>query len=94
MRVKLNYIIDVAMALAFMIVFVTGIIKLPALYGFWGVNHRYMLTAATTIIHDQAGLVLGCLIILHITLHIKWYWNVTKSFLRKGGKKDAGKKSD
>ena len=94
MGVKLNYIIDMAMAAAFITVFVTGIIKLPALYSFWGVNHRYMLTATTTVIHDQAGLALGLLIIIHIILHARWYWNVTRSFLSRGGKKDAGDKSD
>lgn len=94
MGVKLNYVIDVAMVFAFLTSFVTGIIKLPALYSFWGVNHRYMLTATTTVIHDQAGLAFGCLAMLHLLLHIKWYVAVTRSFLNKGGKKHAGDKPD
>ncbi len=73
-RPKLNYFVDIGMAIAFAIVAVTGILKLPAL---GGKTRDYML------LHDWAGVVLAAFVLLHLILHWNWIICMTKGFFNK-----------
>ena len=73
-RPKLNYFVDIGMAISFVIVAVTGILKLPAL---GGRTRDYML------LHDWAGVVLAVFVLLHLILHWNWIICMTKGFFNK-----------
>ena len=70
---KLNYLVDIGMALSFVIVAVTGILKLPAL----GRAREY------TLLHDWAGIALAVFVLLHLILHWNWIKCMTKSCILK-----------
>ncbi|MBW2974022.1 DUF4405 domain-containing protein [Candidatus Woesearchaeota archaeon] len=73
-KAKLNYLVDIGLAVSFCIVVVTGILKLPAL----GKRTReYML------LHDWAGIALAVFVLLHLILHWNWIVYMTKSFFKK-----------
>ena len=72
-KTKLNYFVDLGMAISFAIVAVTGILKHPAL---GGRARDYML------LHDWAGIVLACFVAIHLILHWSWIVAMTKSLLK------------
>ena len=72
-KALLNYLVDLGMAVSFVIVAVTGILKLPA----FGRAKDYML------LHDTAGIVLAIFVLLHLLLHWNWIKCMTKSFVFK-----------
>lgn len=71
-KLKLNYFVDIGMAISFVIVAVTGILKHPALSRR---TRDYML------LHDWAGMVLAGFVILHLILHWNWIKCMTKRFI-------------
>jgi hypothetical protein len=76
-RAKLNYFVDLGLFISFILVALTGIIKFP-LFGlrkvyFWNMH----------IIHDWSGIILTCLVLIHLILHWNWIVSMTKSFFRK-----------
>ena len=73
-KLKLNYFVDIGMAIAFVIVTVTGILKLPALGG---------QTEAYMFLHDWSGVVLAAFVLLHLILHWNWIVCMTKSCIFK-----------
>ena len=73
-KLKLNYFVDIGMAIAFVIVAVTGILKLPAL---GGGTRDFML------LHDWSGVVLAVFVLLHLILHWNWIVCMTKSCIFK-----------
>ena len=87
MNRKLNYFIDLGMAISFIAVFITGIIKFPELSSFFGIRNRILRMYQITLIHDYSGLVFGILVIVHFVLHWKWIVTMTKGFFKKRGKK-------
>jgi hypothetical protein len=71
-RVVLKYGIDVAMLFAFILCFVTGILKFPAvLHLIWG-GARLSPLQTLTRIHDLWGVILGILVFAHLALN--WHW--------------------
>ena len=81
--VKLNYAVDIISAVLFVIVFITGVIKLPGLR-----LHRLGFNmVSATFMHDWAGILLGVFILIHFILHWRWIYAITKSFIGKGEKK-------
>ncbi|MDD3176041.1 MAG: DUF4405 domain-containing protein [Candidatus Nanoarchaeia archaeon] len=80
-KLKLNYWIDVGLAITFILTFITGIIKWPSFYQLvstWPLKQ-------ITFIHDWSGLVMSILIFIHLILHWNWIVVVTKSTFK--GKK-------
>ena len=83
-RTKLNYLIDVGLALSFFICFVTGLIKWPGLISIIGVSAYNVLHVPNiSIMHDRSGLIMGLLVLIHLVLHWKWIVCVTKSMVGK-----------
>ena len=86
-RSRLNYFIDLGMAISFIAVFITGIIKFPEFSRFFFVRNRILHMYQITLIHDYSGLIFGILVIVHFVLHWKWIVTMTKGSFKKGGKK-------
>lgn len=84
---KINYIIDVFMAISFVIVSISGLVIfffLPS-----GVQRgRYQeflgITKSTwETWHDWSGIILVVLVLLHLILHWKWMISMTKNIFKK-----------
>jgi hypothetical protein len=71
-KVKLNYFIDVLLAISFFTCFFTGLVK-------WlGIAQSRNSSA----LHNWSGLIMGLLIFVHLVLHWGWIVAVTKSFFK------------
>ena len=79
-RAKLNYIIDVGLLISFLIVFISGVLKLPPALQALGTSLPY---SAITPIHDISGIIMGILVVIHLALHWNWIVSMTKSFFAK-----------
>ncbi|MCK4500779.1 DUF4405 domain-containing protein [Candidatus Babeliales bacterium] len=83
-RTKLNYWIDVGLALSFFICFLTGLIKWPGLIKIIGVSaYKALSRPNISMLHDWSGLIMGLLVLVHLILHWKWIVCVTKSMFGK-----------
>ncbi len=83
-KTKLNYWVDVGLALSFLLVFLTGIFKFPGFSKFLGTTTSNKLNSQTiTLLHDWSGLLMGLLVLIHLILHWKWIVSVTKSMFSK-----------
>jgi len=76
-RAKLNYIIDAILGILFLIVFITGVVKLPILN-----LHEVIPMQQTTMLHDVSGVLFGVFIIIHLILHWNWIVSMTKNIFR------------
>ena len=84
-KIKVNYWIDVCLAITFLLVFITGIFKWPGLITKFGISYSDLPMRTFTFIHDWSGLIMGLLVLIHLILHWNWIVSVTKSMIR--GKK-------
>ena len=79
-RTRLNYWIDVGLALSFFICFITGLIKWPGLVNIIGVSaYKILHVKNISNLHDWSGLIMGLLVLVHLALHWRWIVSVTKS---------------
>jgi uncharacterized protein DUF4405 len=86
-RTKLNYWIDIGLAISFFTCFITGLIKWPGLVRIIGVSaYRTLHVKNISMLHDLSGLIMGLLVIIHLALHWKWIVAVTKSIFKRGKK--------
>ena len=83
-KVKLNYWIDVGLAISFFVCFFTGLIKWPGLIRVIGSSaFRVLHVKNISLLHDWSGLIMGLLVLIHLALHWKWIVQVTKSIFKK-----------
>lgn len=83
-NLKLNYWIDVGLAISFFICFITGLIKWPGLIKVIGASaYKTLSFSNISRVHDMSGLIMGLLVIVHLALHWKWIVAVTKNIFRK-----------
>ena len=86
-KTKLNYFIDVGLAISFFTCFYTGLVKWPGLIKVIGVSaYKTLSFSNISKVHDMSGLIMGLLVIIHLVLHWKWIVVVTKSFFKKSTK--------
>jgi len=86
-RMKLNFWIDVGLAISFFICFFTGLIKWPGIIKIIGTSaYRALHVKNISVLHDWSGLIMGLLIMVHLVLHWKWIVCATKAVF-KGEKK-------
>lgn len=71
--IKLNYIVDILLAISFIIVAITGIFLVLKLFP------KYTLIQ----LHNISGIAFIILSLVHIVLHFNWFVCVTKSFFTK-----------
>ena len=79
-KIKVNYFVDVALAISFFIVFVTGILKMKIF------SRIVMLPSWVHPLHDWSGILMGIIVFIHLALHWKWIVSVTKSIFKKDKK--------
>ena len=81
-KAKLNYWIDIGLAVSFFICFITGLIKWPGLIKIIGTSaYKILHVKNISILHDWSGLVMGLLVLLHLALHWKWIVCMTKNIM-------------
>ena len=82
-KLKLNYFVDVGLAISFFICFITGLIKWPGLIKIIGISaYRVLHVGNISMLHDWSGLIMGLLVLVHLVLHWGWIVSVTKSIFR------------
>jgi hypothetical protein len=80
-KAKLNYFIDLLLAVAFILVAITGILKFPGWFGYLQLPWRTLSK-----IHDWSGITMAVLVLVHLVLHWNWIVSMTKSMFK--GKKE------
>ncbi len=84
-RTKLNYGIDIGLAISFFACFITGLMKLPGAIKIIGVSaYKSLPLRNISLLHDWSGLIMGVLVLIHLVLHWKWIVSVTKSIFKRG----------
>jgi membrane protein implicated in regulation of membrane protease activity len=74
-KVKWNYIVDILILIAFVIVAITGLLKWPGL-GF----HKFLPMMQLTNLHDWSGLIAVILAFVHVALNWKFMTSMTKKY--------------
>ena len=83
-RARVNYWIDVGLAISFFLCFFTGLIKWPGLIKVIGVTAYQVLSFSNiSRVHDVSGLIMGLLVIVHLVLHWTWIVSMTKRLFTK-----------
>lgn len=77
---NLYYILDLGLGISFILIFVTGILKLLDLYGYVFYPMGYLVN--TTIVHDWSSLIFGIIASLHAVLHLKWFGQKIKQIFK------------
>ena len=75
-----NYVVDIGMAIAFILVLLTGLLKFPLV--FTNLYQVYLFSGILTIIHEWSGPILGLLILVHLSIHWRWIASKTKKILQ------------
>jgi len=82
-RNKLRYIVDIGLAISFLISIITGILKFPGLTGYFRSVYRLISAYYLSRIHDWSGLVMGIFVLVHLVLNWKWIIAMTKNLIKK-----------
>jgi len=77
-RQKINYIIDILLLISFLVVAITGILKLPIL----GLGPSLPLRTLSSV-HDSFGVLVVGLVGAHVALHMKFLVTMTKRYVVK-----------
>ena len=87
-QTKINYLVNLVMGAAFVLVAVTGLMKFPGILRFFGIRSINLPIGRISQIHDWSGIVLAVFVLIHLVLHWKWIFCMTKGmFIKKGEKK-------
>ena len=81
-RTRLNYIVDLALAISFFASFTTGLIRFPGLLQFVGISYRWLPMLLIIVVHEWSGVAMGIFAGIHLALHWRWIVAVTKSIFR------------
>ena len=82
-KIKQKYIVNIGLIISFLAVFVTGIIKFPGLLSSLGIGRGSLPMYGISRVHDWAGLIMGILVFVHLTLEWPWIVAMTKKYLKK-----------
>jgi hypothetical protein len=85
---KKNYIVDVLLALSFLAVTLTGILKFPGLIPALGLSYRDLPMVFLSNLHDWSGIAMAVLVLIHLILHWNWIVTFTKKIFISEGKKE------
>ncbi|MFH1133401.1 MAG: DUF4405 domain-containing protein [Nanoarchaeota archaeon] len=81
---RTHYFLNLGMAIAFLLCFLTGLVKFPGLLLWLGINPGSMPLWQISRIHDWSGIALGAFVAVHLILHARWIAAMTKKVF--GGK--------
>ncbi len=76
---KTKYFIDIGMGLSFLIVFITGILKMPGIRENLGFIYAIIPRAQMSFLHDWSGIIMGIFVFIHLILNWDWITNMTKN---------------
>ena len=79
---KVNYWVDIVMGIAFLLVFITGVIKFPELTQHFTGIYRVFSAYKINKLHDWSGLIMGILVFIHLALHWNWLVAMTKNMFK------------
>ena len=85
-KLKINFWVDVGLAVTFFGSFITGLVKWPGLLRWFGLTHRSLPMKEITLIHDWSGLIMGLIVLVHLILHWNMIVCMTKNMFRRGEK--------
>ena len=69
-KLKLNYFVDVGLAISLIICFFTGLIKWPGLIRIIGTSiYQILHFRNISLLHDWSGLIMGLLVLFHLVLN-------------------------
>jgi cytochrome b subunit of formate dehydrogenase len=74
----MKYLIDLSMGIAFLICFITGLVKWP--HKSFG---KMISSHEITLVHDYAGIILGFVVLIHLIINRKWIITTTKRLFMK-----------
>jgi hypothetical protein len=92
-KLTIKYLIDMGMAVTFILVIITGLMKFPLILNALEVNQSRLPTYELSIIHDYSGLSMGILIMAHLVFNFKWLAKTTKKKLISAGRSKVIKRS-
>jgi len=78
-----KYIVDVGLAVSFLVVFITGVIKFPGILRSFGIHFSQLPMREISTAHDWAGLIMGILVFVHLVLNWGWIVAMTKRLFTK-----------
>ena len=83
-NLKLNYWVDIGLAISFFVCFITGLIKWPGIIKIIGTSaYKILYFRNISPIHDWSGLIMGLLVLVHLALHWNWIVIVTKNIFKR-----------
>jgi len=69
-KLKLNYWVDVGLAISLFVCFITGLIKWPGLIKIIGTSaYKILYFSNISLLHDWSGLIMGLLVLVHLVLN-------------------------
>jgi hypothetical protein len=81
----INWCVDMAMGIVFLVCFVTGLLKFTLLQQALGLNELVLPFAFISALHDWSGILLGVLVAIHLFLNRRWIVKITKKILAGAG---------
>ena len=93
-REKILYLLNVLLALSFLLSLITGIIKWPSLTIYFTGIYRVIPAPIMTSIHDWSGAALTVLVFIHLVLHRKWIVTMSKKIFKRKAKDGRAKERD
>jgi hypothetical protein len=82
-KAKINYFVDIGLAISFLVSVTTGIIKFPGLTKYFTSIYRVITPFYMAKIHDWSGIVMAFLVFVHLALNWKWIVVMTKNIFKK-----------
>jgi hypothetical protein len=89
-RAQLKYIVDVGLAVSFILCFVTGVVKFPGFVRAIGATHRVLPMRDLTLIHDWTGVLMGLLVAVHLILNYRWIVTMTRQIFGRKRMSESG----
>jgi Domain of unknown function (DUF4405) len=77
----LKWSVDLALGIMFAICFVTGLLKFPLLLQVTGLYRLILPSALISDLHDWSGILLGLLVLVHLSLNRTWILGMTRKVL-------------
>ncbi|HTX87307.1 MAG TPA: DUF4405 domain-containing protein [Candidatus Nanoarchaeia archaeon] len=78
-----RYLLNILLALSFISLAATGLLKFPELQIILGLYNYPLPWRTISYLHDWSGAVLAVLILIHLWLHRRWYAEQTKNIFTK-----------
>jgi cytochrome b subunit of formate dehydrogenase len=79
----IKYVIDIGLAVAFLLNVITGILKFPALTSYFKFVFRSISSYNLALIHDWSGIALVVLVLVHLILNFRWIVGMTKFIFKR-----------